>query len=152
MSQITLLLATLRFEGRRFQNHALDVECVGELQAYKQLVVECAKAIWYRRRAERELPPECFEEDFVVRIAEISHGSSVVPLVRVLPRDQGESDSGVLDEFDEAAALIDSTIGAAGADELLPGDLPASVIPMFAGFGRSLRADEIVHVRAHQLA
>lgn len=148
MSQVNVPLATLRFEGRRFQNHALDVDCVGELQAYKQLVVECAKAIWYRRHAERERLPKRFEEDFVVRFAEIKDGSALVPLVRVLPREQGELDLGVLDEFDEAAAIIDSTIGAAGADELLPSDLPASVIPMFANLGKSLREDEVVHVRA----
>jgi hypothetical protein len=148
MSQITLLLATLRFEGRRFQNHALDVDCVSELQAYKQLVVECAKAIWHRLHTERERLPKGFEEDFVLGFAEIREGSAMVPLLRVLPRGQADLDLGALDEFDQAAALIDSTIGAAGVDALLPPELPPSLLPHFAGFGRSLREDEVVHVRA----
>ncbi|MFN0300262.1 MAG: hypothetical protein ACKVQU_07890 [Burkholderiales bacterium] len=42
----TVELASLRFDGKRFENHALDVECTQELIAYHTLVLECAKELW----------------------------------------------------------------------------------------------------------
>jgi len=34
---ITIELASLRFHGKRFEGHALDVECTQELIAYRNL-------------------------------------------------------------------------------------------------------------------
>jgi hypothetical protein len=65
--------------------------------------------------------------------------------MRALPQDQDELELGPRDEIDDAAALVDATIAAAAADELLPTHLPATVIPLFTEFGRSLRTDEVVH-------
>jgi len=148
MSNPTIALASLRFEGTRFENHTLDVDCVGELVAYKKLVLECAKQLWYRNHPDRERLPKGFEDELVVRFSEIKEGSALIPLVRVLPQEQNELVLGPRDEFDEAAVLIDATIASAAADELLPKQLPANVIPFFAEFGRTLRANEVVYVRA----
>jgi hypothetical protein len=148
MSRPTTTLAWLRFEGPRFENHTLDVDCVVELAAYKRLVLECAKALWHRNHPGRERLPKGFEDEFVVRFSEIAEGSAVIPLMRVLQEGQGELELGSRDEFDEAATLIDTTIASAAADELLPRQLPANAIPLFAEFGKTLRADEVVHVRA----
>lgn len=49
----TQALRTLRFEGRRFEQHRFDVECTAELLAYRKLVLECAKELWRRARADR---------------------------------------------------------------------------------------------------
>lgn len=49
----TQALCTLRFEGRRFEQHRFDVECTAELLAYRKLVLECAKELWRRVRADR---------------------------------------------------------------------------------------------------
>lgn len=53
----TQALCTLRFEGRRFEQHRFDVECTAELLAYRKLVLklvlECAKELWRRARADR---------------------------------------------------------------------------------------------------
>ncbi len=53
-----------------------------------------------------------------------------------------------MDEFAEAAELIDAAIAAAARDDLLPAQLPPNVIPLFADFGRTLRADEVLYVRS----
>ncbi|HUL68582.1 MAG TPA: hypothetical protein VLW55_28590 [Burkholderiaceae bacterium] len=152
MSKVTIPLASLRFEGPRFENHALDVDCVGELAAYKRLVLECAKALWFRNHPDRERLPKGFEDELVIRFSEIRDGSALVPLTRVLLQDQAELSLGVRDEFDVAASLIDDAIASAALDELLPKELPANVIPFFEEFGRSLRSDEVVHVRARNSA
>ena len=142
MSTPTIPLASLRFDGERFDDNALDVDCVGELSAYKRLVMECAKELWRRANPDYERLPKGFEEKLTLRFAEVNPGSAVVPLRRVAM--QLDFD----DEFDQAAALIDDAIAAADADELLPTALPRNVIPLFRDFGRSLRDAETLFVQS----
>lgn len=40
MNRITALLASLQFDDPSSNGHALDVDCAGELLAYKKLVPE----------------------------------------------------------------------------------------------------------------
>jgi hypothetical protein len=142
----TIDLASLRFEGKRFEGHALDVECTQELIAYRTLILECAKELWRRKNPERVRLPKKFEDGFRVQFDRIEDGSAVVPLSRVREAPQAELDLG--DEFDEAAALVDAAVGAADRDDLLPDQLPSNVIPLFAGFGRTLCDDEVLFTRA----
>lgn len=142
----TIELASLRFDGKRFEGHALDVECTQELVAYRTLVLECAKELWRRKNPGRSRLPKGFEDGFRLQFDRVDAGSVVIPLRRVREVVQGELDLG--DEFDVAAALIDSAISAADRDDLLPEQLPANVIPLFGDFGRSLRPDEVLFTRA----
>ncbi|MGK2912933.1 MAG: hypothetical protein ACSLE5_00490 [Porticoccaceae bacterium] len=144
-TDITTDLATLRFEGKRFEGHALDVECTQELIAYRNLIVECAKELWRRKHPDRVRIPKGFEEDFRLQFNRVEDGSAVVPLQRVRANDQSEL---LDDEFDEAADLIDAAIAAANNDELLPEALPSNVIPLFGNFGKSLQADEVLFTRS----
>ena len=145
-NETTIELASLRFDGKRFEGHALDVECTEELIAYRTLILECAKELWRRKNPGRVRLPKGFEDGFRVQFDRIEEGSAVVPLRRVRESAQAELDLG--DEFDEAAALVDAAIGAANRDDLLPDQLPSNVIPLFAGFGRTLRDDEVLFTRA----
>jgi hypothetical protein len=146
MSTPTIPLASLRFDGERFADHALDVDCVGELAVYKRLVMECAKELWRRAHPDYERLPKGFEEKLTLQFAEVIPGSALVPLRRVVMQEQPPLDFD--DEFDQAAALIDDTIVAANADELLPTALPRNVIPLFREFGRSLRESETLFVQS----
>jgi hypothetical protein len=145
---ITTDLASLRFEGTRFEGHTLDVECTQELIAYRNLIIECAKELWRRKNPDRVRLPRGFEDGFRLQFDRLKEGSTVVPLQRVRVEDQGELDWGNLDEFDDAADLVDAAIKAANEDALLPDALPSNVIPLFRDFGRSLRADEVLFTRA----
>ena len=147
-ADITTDLASLRFEGKRFESHALDVECTQELIAYRNLITECAKELWRRKNPNRVRLPRGFEEGFRVQFNRLDDGSAVVPLQRVRVDDQSELDWGNLDEFDEAADLIDAAIAAANDDKLLPDALPSNVIPLFKDFGKSLLADEVLFTRS----
>lgn len=153
MNPTTTLLATLTFDGKRFDNHALDVDCVGELTAYKKLVLECAKELWRRDNPDRERLAKGFEERFMLQFSEITEGSAAVPLYRIETREQGELDLGQHDraairEFDQAAELIDEAVHAADKGERLPTTFPKNVIPLFRDFGKSLRDDETLFLQA----
>ena len=147
-TETTIDLATLRFDGARFNGHALDVECTQELIAYRKIILECAKELWRRKHPARERLPKRFEDSFRVQFDRLEEGSARVPLRRVLETEQHPLDLGSHDEFDEAALLIDDAIAAANDDALLPEALPTNVIPLFRDFGCTLRNDEVLFTRA----
>jgi len=143
-TDITIDLATLRFDGKRFEGHALDVECTQELITYRNLIVECAKELWRRKHPDRINLPKGFDKDFRLQFNRLEDGSAKIPLQRVRVDDQGDLDWGNLDEFDEAADLIDAAIASANDDRLLPDALPSNVIPLFRDFGKTLGYDEVL--------
>ena len=147
-TDITIDLATLRFDGERFKEHTLDVECTQELITYRNLIVECAKELWRRKHPERVKLPKGFEKGFRLQFNQLEPGSAKVPLQRVRVDDQSDLDWGNLDEFDEAADLIDAAIAAANDDRLLPDGLPSNVIPLFRDFGKTLAPDEVLYTRS----
>ena len=142
-TETTIDLATLRFDGARFDAHALDVECTQELVAYRKIILECAKELWRRKNPTRARLPKRFEDSFRLQFDRLEEGSASVPLRRVLETDQAPLDLGD-DEFDEAARLVDAAITAANDDTLLPEELPATVVPLFREFGRTLRDNEVL--------
>ena len=87
MNTTTIPLASLRFDGERFADHALDVDCVGELQAYKRLVMECAKELWRRAHPDYERLPKGFEDKLTLTFTELAPGSAVIPLRRAIAQD-----------------------------------------------------------------
>jgi hypothetical protein len=143
-AETTIDLASLRFEGERFDSHALDVECGQELIAYRRIVLECAKELWRRKHPARERLPKRFEDSFRIQFDRLEPGSTLVPLRRVIETDQTPLDFGIHDEFDEAAQLIDAAIAAANDDTLLPESFPSNVVPLFREFGRTMRDDEVL--------
>lgn len=144
-TDITTYLASLRFDGKRFEGHTLDVECTQELIAYRNLIVECAKELWRRKNPDRSRLPWRFVENFRLQFNRLEDGSAKIPLQRVRTNDQSEL---LDDEFDEAADLIDAAIAAANDDGLLPDALPSNVILLFRNFGKSLRPDEVLFTRS----
>jgi len=147
-AETTIDLASLRFDGERFNGHALDVECTQELVAYRRIILECAKALWRRQHLDRERLPKRFEDSFRLQFDRLESGSAVVPLRRVLETDQAALDWGNRDEFDEAAQLVDAAICAANDDTLLPESFPSDVVPLFRAFGSTLRSDEVLFTRS----
>lgn len=150
-AETTFEMATLRFDGERFNGHALDVECTQELIAYRNLVLECAKSIWRNKYPNRSNLPRGFEKGFRLQFDRLDDGSALVPLQRVRTAD-AQPDLDLTDEFDEAVGLIDQTIRAANDDDLLPVGLPSNVIPLFRDFGKTLREDEVLFVRGRDSA
>jgi hypothetical protein len=148
MAETKVDLAVLRFNGTRFEGHALDVDCTQELIAYRALVLECAKELWRQRNPLRARLPKGFEDGFRVQFDRIEDGSAAVPLTRLREVDPNQPSFEFFDEFDEAARLIDATIAAADRDALLPERLPVNIVPLFGDLGRTLREDEVLYTRA----
>ena len=144
----TIDVATLRFEGARFQHHALDVECTQELIAYRNLIRECAKELWRRKYPNRVRLPKGFEDGFRLQFDRVVEGSAAIPLCRVREGEQGPLDWGSLDEFDEAAELVDIAIAAASEDRPLPEKFPSNVVLLFRDLGKTLREGEILFTKA----
>lgn len=142
----TFEMSTLRFDGERFNGHALDVECTQELIAYRNLVLECAKSLWRVKYPNRSNLPKGFEKGFRLQFNRLEDGSALVPLQRVRTADV-QADLDLTDEFDEAVGLIDQAIRAANDEDLLPVGLPSNVIPLFRDFGKTLRDDEVLFTR-----
>ncbi len=92
--------------------------------------------------------PKGFEKGFRLQFNRLEDGSAKIPLQRVYADDQSNLDWGNLDEFDEAADLIDAAIAAADDDQLLPDALPSNVIPLFRDFGKTLGPDEVLFTRS----
>ena len=150
MRQFDEEIATLRFDGERFREHSLDVECTQELLAYKKLILECAKELWRRRNPGRKNLPKGFGDAFTLFFSEVQEGSAVVPLKRRIECSDDQLELPPRDEFDDAAELIDASIEAVGNDGKLPDLLPRNVIPLFRDFGKTLTVDETLFTRSHR--
>ena len=135
------------FEGERFRTHGLDVDVLPEIIAFKTAVLETAKAIWQVAHPDREGLDVNFEERFWLKIFGLQPGSVIVSLEREY--EVKTDDSLVLredDEFDRATALSLEAIRAVSEDDLLPDDLPRSILPYFEPLGSTLRPDERVRI------
>ena len=62
MSKVQRQLVLHTFKGKRFDDHGLDLDVLPDLFAFKQLLVETAKALWRRAHPDRERLPKNFED------------------------------------------------------------------------------------------
>lgn len=86
----TLEMASLRFDGERFNGRSLDVECTQELITYRNLVLECAKLLWRAKHPDRVNLPKGFDKGFRLQFNRLEDGSALVPLQRVQLTDQAD--------------------------------------------------------------
>lgn len=138
-------LRDLRLVGGRFDEHKgwLDFDALPELMTYKRLLVEIAKEQWRKEHPDKRRLRKGFECDIRLAFHELAEGSCVVPVERFVEVDSDLfSEVYQEDEVDEAARLIDETIVAAQNDGPYPENLPSSVIPIFAEWGKTLQSGE----------
>jgi hypothetical protein len=136
------------FKGKRFDDHSLDLDVLPDLFAYKQLLVETAKALWRRNHPDRERLPKNFEDGLSLKFFKIEEGSTAVPIMREFEtEDQADFwKTQPADELDTAVELVNAAILAANDNQPLPDDLPKNIIPLFADYGKGLRDDESVEL------
>jgi hypothetical protein len=137
------VIAVLRFNGPRFDDHGLDVDVLSEIVAYKRLLQETAKELWRRKHPTRQRLPKNFDEEISLKFFNVEAGSVGVPLVRGAiskraPRLPFE------DELEDAVALLQTSIRNASLTKGPPKELPRSVIPLFQDFGKALRPEEFI--------
>lgn len=136
--------ARLRLAGGRFDSEGMPVETLGELAAYRDLVVGVAKEIFRSRHPHRQRVPRGFEDRLHLRLRTVEDGSAIPVLERALPEGTLLASE---DEFTEARNLIEDAVAAADAQASLPDDFPRDVLVLFNRFGQTLRADEAIELR-----
>lgn len=138
-------LVKQKFSGPRFEDHGLDVDVLPELIAYKKLLIETAKEIWWRKHPGRERIQRNFEASLHLKFYRLAEGSVAVPLEREIEVEEGLLDfEREPDELDEAARVLEEAIDAASADAPLPSDFPKNVISLFEQLGKTLEADDSI--------
>jgi len=145
-------LVTHTFKGKRFEDHGLDLDVLPDLFAYKQLLVETAKALWRRNHPDRERLPKNFEDVLALKFFTIQAGSAAVPIMREF-KNEDQADfwkSQPADELDTAVELVNAAIVAAHHRESLPADLPQNIIPLFGDYGKTLREGESVELTSER--
>jgi hypothetical protein len=143
-------VTTITFAGPRFDDAGLELDVLSELLAYRKLLIETAKELWRSENRERQRLPKGFEDSIRLKFYSIEAGSTVVPIKRIVPRDESllfESRSRV-DEIDEAAQLIDETIAAVSDERVIPERMPKAVLPLLAALGENLREGEAIRTKA----
>jgi hypothetical protein len=142
-------LVVHKFAGGRFDDHGLDVDVLPDLVAYKNILIETAKELWRSKHPERQRLPKNFEDSLSLKFYTIEPGSAATPLFRevevpdtltLFPRKP--------DELDEAVEVVTDTIEAVAVDRALPDALPKNVIPLFENYGKTLRPDERIELKA----
>ena len=135
----------LRFKGRRFRDHALDLSALAELSQFQKVVAETAKALWRGANPDRKNLPPRFEERTRLCLRSIDEGSAVVPLEVFVEQPQHpEFWEKEPVEVNDAIALAHEVFRAVERNDPLPERLPKQLVSEYAKWGQSLADDEEV--------
>lgn len=147
MTERRELFITPVFRGSRFDADSFPVELLPDLAAYRDLVIEVARALFIRNNPGRERVRKGFIAEFNLRLSRFEPGNSVAAVLERVHRYPGElfpppvvADE---DEFDQARDLIDDLI----SDGTSP-TFPRELLPMFDRFGRGLHENEAIELRS----
>jgi len=144
-------VARLTFKGRRFDDHALDLNAIAELGQFQKIVAETAKALWRAANPERRRLPRHFEERTRLCLRRIENGSAVAPLeVRV--EEPGQLTLGFVEpepgEVVDAIDLVRRVVRSVERDGPLPEDLPKALLSEYQRWGQGLSDDDVIEVSA----
>lgn len=137
----------LRFKGKRFRDHALDLSALAELSQFQKLIAETAKALWRTAHPDRERLPRHFGERTRLCLRQIGDGSAVAPLeVWIAEPEQRELFEPEPVEVNEAIGLAHAVFSAVERDVPLPDRFPKHLVSEYAKWGQSLVEDEEVEL------
>jgi hypothetical protein len=134
----------LSFKGKRFEDHALDINILSEIIRFKKIVEETAKTLW-REANRKDRLPKHFEDRTKLYLRRIEPGSAVVPLETFFEVDDELIEQEPF-ELNEAVALAHKTILAIEQDKPLPDNFPKNLLPEFEKWGEDLREDEAIEI------
>ncbi|MBW1795998.1 MAG: hypothetical protein JRF30_10560 [Deltaproteobacteria bacterium] len=133
----------LSFKGKRFRDHALDLQALSELSQFQKMVAETAKTLWRTANPDRERLPSHFEERVRLCLRRIEDGSATAPLeVFIEEEDQRVFWEPEPVEINQAVKLAHEVFEALGADDPLPERFPRALLPEYVKLGQTLADDE----------
>lgn len=133
-------------KGARFEGHAIPLTVLPDLTAYRDLVLEVARALFFRENPERQRVPKGFEEGFDLVLRSIGEGSAVAALERPTPVPE-QLCLVKQDYFEQARDVVSQTIEAMRTGMPAPAAFPLEAVRCFNNFGRTLRDDESIEIR-----
>jgi hypothetical protein len=137
-------IVKLTFKGKRFEDHALDVNALSEIIRFKKIIAETAKVLW-REANRKERLPKHFEDRTKLFLRRIDQGSAVVPLETFYEEEEQLFEQEPV-ELKEAVKLAHKTILAVEQDKPLPDNFPKSLLPDFERWGEDLAEDETIEI------
>ena len=137
----------LAFKGARFEDHALDLNALGELSRFQKMVAETAKAIWRAANPDRERLPARFEERTRLCLRKIEEGSAVAPLEVFLEEsEQKEMFEPEPTKAEDAIAVAHQVFRAVERNDPLPENFPRSLLGEYEQWGQSLAQNEEIEL------
>jgi hypothetical protein len=136
----------LAFKGKRFEDHALDVNALSEIIRFNKIVAETAKVLW-REVNRKERLPRHFEHRTRLYLRRIEPGSAVVPLESFLEADEQLFEAEP-PELKEAVELAHKAIYAIDREQPLPDNFPKSLLAEYEKWGQDLEEDESIEIIA----
>jgi hypothetical protein len=137
---------SLALTGARFEQLGMPVDTLPELAAYRELLIQVARAVFRRRYPGRVRVPRGFAESFQLRLLEVRKGSAVPVLERTR---QDPSDPLFVahgDIFEDARDVIEDTIRELSTMGRTPESFPEFALADLGRFGRTLQPGEAIHI------
>lgn len=135
----------LRFKGKRFRDHALDLSALSELGQFQKMVAETAKTLWRASHPARERLPRHFENRTRLCLRKIEEGSATAPLeVYIEKPDQNELWQPEPVEVTEAIDLAHEVFQAVHEEIPLPENFPKQLFSEYSKWGQTLADDETI--------
>jgi len=134
----------LRYVGPRFEGTRLPVDVLGDLPAFRDLIVAFVKKGWYARHTDKVRLPKGFDQSLTFDLVRLTNGSAVPNLnwnrsraQACLPGVLGQLDDLMASSFNQFIRLVDSA-----EDESVAYALTSQQIRALNKLGSGLRDDE----------
>lgn len=142
-------VVTIALKGGRFDDKpALQINDLGELEAYQRIIVEAARALFFAEHPDRERVPKGFDQSLQLRFSTIESGSTAVPLEARRVTELQQQLWNLEPDYVEKA--IDATWAgyrSIQSSQRPPSELPASVLSVMDELGASLLPSERLEIR-----
>lgn len=132
-----------RLVGKRFENRALPLEFLKDLAVLEEMIVEVAKAEFFKDNQDRRRAPRGFTDGIELRLTAIETGSTI-PVICLFIAQTGLFPPDSVGYFERARDAVVGAIGAAESGARITDVLPEATLGYFDRLGRSLRDGEAI--------
>jgi hypothetical protein len=132
-----------RLIGKRFEDRALPLEFLKDLAVLEEMIVEVAKAEFFKDHKGRRRSPRGFTEGIELRLTAIETGSTI-PVICLFAAQTGLFPPDSVRYFERARDAVVEAIGAAESGGRITDALPEPTLGYFDRLGRSLRDGEAI--------
>lgn len=151
VSEVWAEVSELQFDGRRFNDHGMELDVLPELIQFQSMVTELAKEL-YRRDHKRQKVPAGFEANTKLRFKRLGKGCTKVPLEARIEASNTIFGAIPSQYVASAIQMLHQTIRSQNIGADIPAEVPRDqVIPQLCKWGTTLLADESIGVGGARL-